>query len=129
MSQQQDPGEQGMVSQIGPLIVDWPRAGGYYGAITAAVIYGVIEWPVGLFIAAVPFFRLLERPTASFPERTLGQILDGAALPVGGDSPSAIRTDGTSSRSGVHLPNPVGGVFRMVRAETESIWREAQALR
>jgi hypothetical protein len=122
------PNEQGMVSRLGPLEVDWPRALGYYGGISAAVALGVIEWPVGLFIASIPFFKVIDRPTASFPERAIGQILEGAALPVGGDSPSAIRMNESSSSSD-GLSNPLAGLFGRIRAETESIWHEAQALR
>ena len=123
-----EPGEQGMVSRMGPLEIDWPRTVGYYGGISAAVIFGAIEWPIALFIGAVPFFKILERPTASFPERTVGQLLDGAALPVGGDSPSAIRVD-NSSGSGPGNGGPIGALLGRVRGETASIWREAQQLR
>ena len=120
--------DQGMVSRVGPLEIDWPRTVGYYGGIGVAVAFGVIYWPVGIFIAAIPFFKLLDRPNASFPERTIGQVLEGAALPVGGDSPSAIRTDGGSG-SGPRLGNPVAGLLGRARAETASIWRDAQRLR
>lgn len=123
-----EPGEQGLISRVGPLEIDWPRTVGYYGGVSAAVVFGVIEWPVGLFIAAVPFFKMLQRPDASRAERTVGQVLDGAALPVGGDSPSAIRPTGGSSGSR-RLAGPIGAASQRVRSEMSGIWRDAQALR
>jgi hypothetical protein len=125
----EEPGEQGLVSHVGWLEIDWPRVIGYYGGIGAAVTLGMIEWPIGLFIGAVPFFKILERPDASFPVRTVGQILDGAALPVGGDSPSAIRTSDSPSSSRLHVGRPMGGLLGRLRSETASIWNEAQTLR
>ncbi len=46
--------EQGMVSQFGPIEVNWPRTIGYYGGIALAVGFELIEPPVGIFIASIP---------------------------------------------------------------------------
>ena len=37
-----------------------PRTAGYYGGIAAAVALGVIDWPVALFIGAIPVVELLK---------------------------------------------------------------------
>jgi hypothetical protein len=87
----QAPQDRGLVSQIGPLKVDWPRSIGYYGGIGIAVAAGMIEPPLALFIAAIPFLKMLNRPNASQPVRFVGQVLDGAAKPVGGSSEATIQ--------------------------------------
>ncbi len=71
--------------------VDWPRSIGYYGGISVAVAVGMIEPPLAIFIAAIPFLKMLNRPTASWPSRFVGQVLDGAAKPVGGSSEATIE--------------------------------------
>jgi len=42
-------------------------------------------------IAAVPLFKMLNRPRSSRPVRLLSQIIDGASQPVGGDGDPAIK--------------------------------------
>lgn len=83
--------DRGLTSQIGPVEIDWPRTVGYYGGISLAVAFGVIEPPLGLFIAAIPLFKMLNRPKAALPTRFLAQLMDGAAKPVGGSGESTIR--------------------------------------
>lgn len=83
--------ERGLTSQVGPVEVNWPRAVGYYGGLALAVGFGMIEPPFGVFIAAVPFFKMLNRPKSSRPVRLLSQVMDGASQPVGGDGDHAIR--------------------------------------
>ena len=87
-SQEEQQEDRGLVSQIGPVTVDWPKSIGYFGGVALAVATGVIEPPLGLFIAAVPF---LKRPNASWPERALSSVIEGAAKPVGGDADATIR--------------------------------------
>lgn len=77
--------DRGLIGRAGPLEIDWPRSVGYFGGVGLAVAFGVIEPPLGLFIAAVPFFKLLNRPKAPRSVRLVSQLLDGAAKPVGGD--------------------------------------------
>jgi hypothetical protein len=98
----QAPQDRGLVSRIGPVKVDWPRSLGYYGGIGLAVAAGVIDPPLAIFIAAIPFLKMLNRPKASQPVRFIGQVLDGAAKPVGGSSEATIEletSDATSQQS------------------------------
>ena len=81
---------EGVVAQLGPVEVDWPRAIGYYGGIGVAVAAGIVEPPLAVFIAAVPLFKMLNRPRVSQPTRVVSEILDGAATPVGGSAESMI---------------------------------------
>lgn len=90
MSEHPAPQDRDLTSQIGPVAIDWPRTAGYYTAIVLAVAFEAIEPPVGLFIAAVPFLKMLNRPRSSAPLRLLGQFFDGASNPVGGDAPATI---------------------------------------
>jgi hypothetical protein len=83
--------DRGLTNRIGPIEVDWPQAIGYFGAIGLAATFGLIEPPIAIFIAAVPFFKVLNRPHAPRPTRFVGQVLEGAAKPVGGDGTAAIR--------------------------------------
>ena len=83
--------DRGLGSQIGPLKVDWPRSIGYYGGIGIVVAAGMIEPPLALFLAAIPFLKMLNRPNASQPVRFISQVLDGAAKPVGGSSEATIQ--------------------------------------
>jgi hypothetical protein len=80
-----------LVSRIGPLEIDWPRSLGYFGGIALAVGLELIDPPIGLFIAAVPFLKMLNLSRAEFPPRFVGHFLEGMAKPVGGDSEGTIR--------------------------------------
>lgn len=107
MSDQQEPTlaqERDLVGHVGPVEIDWPRTAGYYGAVGLAVAFGVIEPPVGLFIAAVPFLKMLNRPGARRPTRMVSAFFDGAAKPVGGDAPSTIMLTSEPKRSGKYRP-------------------------
>jgi hypothetical protein len=86
--------DRGLVANVGPLAVDVPRSVGYFGAIGLAVAFEVIEWPVGLFIASIPFIKMLNRPKLPEPVRFVEHVLDGAAKPVGGDSEGTVRVAG-----------------------------------
>ena len=118
--------ERGLTSQFGPVEVNWPRTVGYYGGLALAVGFGMIEPPFGIFIAAVPFFKMLNRPKASHPVRLVSQLLDGASQPVGGDGDHSIRLvtqDTRSAAAGVgaearELANKVGGARRMRSGES-----------
>jgi hypothetical protein len=83
--------DRGLSSRIGPVEIDWARSVGYFGGIGVAVAVGIIEPPVGLFIAAIPFIKMLNRPKAPLPVRVVAQVFDGAAKPVGGDSEATIQ--------------------------------------
>jgi hypothetical protein len=80
-----------LVTTIGGLKIDWPRAVGYYGAIGAAVAFDVIAPPLGAFIALVPLLKLLKRRRASRLERIAAAVVEGAGKPVGGDAEGVVR--------------------------------------
>lgn len=81
----------GLVSRIGPLELDWPRSLGFFGGVGLAVAIGVIDPPLGLFIAAVPFLKMLDLPSLPQIPRFFGQVFEGVAKPVGGDSEGTVR--------------------------------------
>ncbi len=80
-----------LVSRVGPIEFDWPRSVGYFGGTWLAVAAGLIEPPLGLFIAAVPFVKMLDLPGLPNLPRFVGQVLEGVAKPVGGDSEGTVR--------------------------------------
>ena len=79
------------MSRVGSLEIDWPRSLGYFGGIALAVGAGLIDPPVGVFIAAIPFIKMLDLPRLSSAPRFLAQIFEGVAKPVGGDSEGTVR--------------------------------------
>ena len=110
----QAPQDRGLVSRIGPVKVDWPRSLGYYGGIGIAVAAGVIDPPLAIFIAAIPFLKMLNRPKASQPVRFIGQVLDGAAKPVGGSSEATIELEASDAKS--------------QQSRRPTMWREARQI-
>lgn len=92
--------DRGLTSQVGPMEVDWPRSLGYFGGIALAVGLDLIDPPLALFIGAIPFLKMLNRPEAPKPVRIVSQFFDGMAKPVGGDGSSTVKL--TTSES----PNP-----------------------
>ena len=99
----------GLVARVGSVQVDVPRSVGYFGAVGLAVAFEVIEWPVGLFIAAIPFVKMLNRPKLPEPVRFVEHVLDGAAKPVGGDSEGTIRIGDQQSSDQQPSPRASGG--------------------
>ena len=87
-----EPEDEGLTARIGPIEIDWPKALGYFGGVWLAVTYEVITPPLGLFIAAIPFLKLLKRPDRPWPLRIASDMLEGAAKPVGGDAETTIRS-------------------------------------
>jgi hypothetical protein len=79
------------VSRLGPIAIDWPRTVGYYGAIGAAVAFDVIAPPLAAFIAVVPLLKFLKRKDASWAERLVAAVFEGAGKPVGGDAEGVIH--------------------------------------
>jgi hypothetical protein len=84
-------GEAGMVLRAGRLEIDVPRSLGYFGGIAAAVAVGLLEPPLGVFIAAVPFVKMLTTPGTPDPLRFLGLVTEGAAQPVGSSGQGTVR--------------------------------------
>ncbi len=96
--------DRGLVSHIGPVEVDWPRSLGYYGGISLAVAAGMLEPPLAIFIAAIPFLKMLNHPKATLPTRFVAQVLDGAAKPVGGDSGATIQLKANANPTATPRP-------------------------
>jgi hypothetical protein len=85
------PRETALDSRKGSLEIDWPRSLGFFGGVALAVGAGLIEPPLGLFIAAVPFIKMMDLPRLSNAPRFVAQVLEGVAKPVGGDSEGTVR--------------------------------------
>jgi hypothetical protein len=83
--------DQSMVSKLGAVEIDWPRSIGFFGGVGLAVGVGLIDPPLGLFIAAVPFLKMLDLPRLPPQFRFVGQVFEGVAKPVGGDSEGTVR--------------------------------------
>jgi hypothetical protein len=85
------PSQTGIVVNRGPFEIDVPRSAGYYGGIAVALGLGMIEWPIAVFIGAIPVLKMLTR--GDLPKRVqfVGHVFDGAAKPVGGDAEGTIR--------------------------------------
>ncbi len=83
--------ERGLVSQVGPIEVDWPGSIGYFGAVMLATAFELIEPPLAVFIAAVPFIKMFTSPGTKRPVRLVSQLVDGASKPIGGDGEHTVR--------------------------------------
>ena len=105
--------DRGLASRIGPVEIHWVRSVGYFGGIGLAVAFELIDPPLALFIAAVPFLKMLNRPRAPLPVRFVSQLVDGAAKPVGGDSEGTIRL----TTQGLPAPRSVARGVRRAAAE------------
>lgn len=76
--------------QVGTVEVDVPRSVGYFGGLIAAAGLGLIEPPLAVFIAAVPLFKVLTNSALPRAVRVVGEVLEGAAKPVGSDAEGVI---------------------------------------
>ncbi len=56
----------------------------------AATGLGLIEPPLALFIAAVPLYKVLTNTALPKAVRIVGEVLEGAAKPVGSDAEGVI---------------------------------------
>jgi hypothetical protein len=81
----------GLTITFGRIEIDVPRSLGYFGAVGVAVAFGVIEPPLGVFIAAVPFVKMLGKADLIQPVRFAAAVIDGAAQPVGGEAEGTVR--------------------------------------
>lgn len=90
-NRKQSDAKKGLVGRVGPLEVDWPRAAGYYGGIGLALALDLIPLPIGLFVAAVPFAKMLGNRELPAPLNFVSHVVEGAAKPVGGDGEGTIR--------------------------------------
>ncbi len=71
--------------------MDWPRSLGFFGGVCLAVAVGAVEPPLGAFIAAVPFLKMLDLPRLPGRLRFVSQVFEGVAKPVGGDTEGTVR--------------------------------------
>ena len=78
---------------VGHVRVDLPRSAGYFGGLAVAVSVGIIDPPLALFIAAVPIFKALTNSVLPLPVRTVGEVLEGAAKPVGSDADGVVQLE------------------------------------
>src|SRR5690349_14619624 len=83
--------EQGITGQADHIEIDWPRSLGFFGGLGVAAALGLVPMPIAVFVASVPFLKLLNRPDASMPQTFVSHLVDGAAKPVGGDSEGTVR--------------------------------------
>jgi hypothetical protein len=74
-----------VVSQPSPVQVDWPRAVAYFGGLAAAVAVGVVEWPLGVVLAAFPIFRMVHRRRLPGAVRLAIGLAEDVARPVIGE--------------------------------------------
>lgn len=77
--------------QVGTVEIDVPRSVGFFGGLAAAVGLGLLEPPLALFIAAVPAFKALTNTALPRAVRIVGEVLEGAAKPVGSDADGVIQ--------------------------------------
>ncbi len=82
------------VLRYGSLELDLPRSIGYFGGLAIAVGLEVIDPPLALFIAAVPFVKMLDLPRMLTPVRFVSHVLQGAAKPVGSDADGVVKIEG-----------------------------------
>src|SRR3982074_3477244 len=96
----QPPEEQGITSKVGEVEIDWPRSLGFFGALGAATALEFIPIPIALFVASVPFLKLLNRPDAPKASKFFSEVVAGASKPVGGDSEGTIHWSKESQSTG-----------------------------
>jgi hypothetical protein len=77
--------------QLGPVLIDVPRSLGYFGGVGTALALGMVDPPLAAFIAAVPFLVMLRHRSLPAPVRFVGEALEGAAKPVGGDDDGYVK--------------------------------------
>jgi hypothetical protein len=77
--------------QVGTIRVDVPRSVGYFGGLAVAVGVGLIEPPLAVFIAEVPVFKALTNSALPRLVRVVGELLEGAAKPVGSDAEGVVQ--------------------------------------
>jgi hypothetical protein len=82
--------------QVGTVEIDGPRSVGYFGGLAAALGLGLIDPPLALFIAAVPVFKAMTNSALPRPVRVVGEVLEGAAKPVGSDADGVVQLEDQS---------------------------------
>ena len=105
--------------RVGGVEVDVPRSVGYFGGLVAAVGLGLIGPPLAIFIAAVPLFKVLTNSALPKPVRAVGEVLEGAAKPVGSDAEGVIILE-DQGQSGTKVVNIAGNAAGRKRAPSHS---------
>ena len=91
-------GRGGTNEEIG---IDWPRSIGFFGGLGVAAALELVPLPIAIFVGAVPFLKLLDRPNSSTPRRFFSHLVDGAAKPVGGDAEGTVRWEPRAAKGRV----------------------------
>jgi hypothetical protein len=89
----------GVIGRTDHIEVDWPRSIGFFGGLGVAAALELIPLPIAIFVASVPFLKLMNRPRASKPRTFISHLVDGAAKPVGGDAEGTVRWAPKQQRS------------------------------
>ncbi|NIH80253.1 hypothetical protein [Amycolatopsis viridis] len=90
-----------LVIEMGRVTIDVPRSVGFFGGLAAAVGLGLIEPPLAVFVAAVPAFKALTDTALPMAVRAVGEVLEGAAKPVGSDADGVVALADQHRRAGV----------------------------
>ncbi|MCW2655337.1 MAG: hypothetical protein QOE41_4573 [Mycobacterium sp.] len=107
--------------EVGTVEIDVPRSVGYFGGLAVAVGIGLIEPPLALFIAAVPVFKALTNTALPAAVRVVGEVLEGAAKPVGSDADGVVQlTDQRQSDTKVIKAAPKAAAKRRATSRTPS---------
>lgn len=99
-----------LTARVGGIEIDVPRSLGYYGGIALATGTGMVEAPLALFIAAVPFFKMLNGRGASRVSSFVGQFYEGMAKPVGGDGEGTLALRDTEPNARRRLQRATPGI-------------------
>jgi hypothetical protein len=86
-----DRNEEGVTGRADDIEIDWPRSIGFFGGLGVAAALELVPLPIAVFVAAVPFLKMLNQPNSSRPRTFISHLVDGAAKPVGGDSEGTVR--------------------------------------
>jgi hypothetical protein len=73
--------------------IDVPRTVGYYGGVGAALALGLIDWPIAVFIGAIPLVKVMRGRPLRLGLDFAVQFFEGAAKPVGGDAEGTIQLE------------------------------------
>jgi hypothetical protein len=84
-------GEVGITGRTDHIEIDWPRSLGFFGGLGVATALELVPLPIALFVASVPFLKLMNRPGSGKPPTFFSHLVDGAAKPVGGDTEGTVR--------------------------------------
>jgi hypothetical protein len=73
--------------------MDVPRTVGYFAGAAVAVAAGLVDPPIGVVIAIVPFIKPLTHSALPVAVRLVGEFLEGASKPIGGDDDAVFELE------------------------------------